>query len=217
MGFIPWEFAPLFNGAPRRIAGRVSPPTPMSKVVFEDMDLYNKVERFVADSFIKAGKPTDVFHGKRTVYWIKQLKPDADEALLIAGVAHDIERAFYGDWKKGSDNPEALRKHQDLCVAEIGKFLKSEGADKDLVERVKQLVAHHEEGGNDDQNVLCDADCLSFFEEKILRRVKEYKKQGMSKEEMKKNIDYYFFRINSQKARQVAQKWYTEAIMEIES
>jgi len=180
------------------------------------MDLYEKVEKFVVDAFTKAEKPTDVLHAKRTAYWIKELKPDADESLLIAGVAHDIERAFYGDWKKGSSDPEALRKHQDLSAAEAEKFLRNENAPENLIDKVKHLIAHHEEGGDEDQNILCDADCLAFFEEKVLRRVKKYKEQGMAKEEIKKSLDYYFSRIISGKAKQIAKKWYDEAVKKAE-
>jgi hypothetical protein len=61
------------------------------------MNYFKKVQKFVRDSFNKAGSPSNILHHERTIYWIKRLKPEADEALLIAGLAHDIERAFYGD------------------------------------------------------------------------------------------------------------------------
>ena len=54
-------------------------------------ELFKKVDRFVRESFNDEGT---YLHSKRTVHWIKVLKPDADEALLIAGMSHDIERAF---------------------------------------------------------------------------------------------------------------------------
>lgn len=181
------------------------------------MNLYKKTKQFVTDSFAKAGKPADISHGERTAFWIKHLKPDADEALLVAGIAHDIERAFYGDWKKGSSNPDSLRKHQDLSSAEIEKFLRSENAPKDFIERVKHLVARHEEGGDEDQNILCDADCLAFFEEKALRRVRKWKEHGKSKKEIKEHLNYYFSRITSEKTRQIARKWYDEALQEIKT
>ncbi len=180
------------------------------------MKLFTKTENWIIKLLEKTENHNDIRHAQRTVYWVKKLKPDADEALLIAAMAHDIERAIYGDWKAGSDDPEALRKHQELSAAEIEKFLKGEGADDETIERVKQLVANHEIGGDDDQNVLCDADCLSFFEDKALRRVKKWKEQGKTKEEMRKNIDFYFSRIITPGAKEIAQKWYNEAKEEIE-
>ncbi|EKD23580.1 MAG: hypothetical protein ACD_81C00217G0009 [uncultured bacterium] len=175
------------------------------------MQLYKKVEQFVVDAFTKAEKSTDVFHAQRTAYWITQLKPDADEALQIAGFAHDIERAFYGDWKKGSSDADALRKHQDMSAAEITKFLRAEHASEELIDRVSYLVAHHEEGGDVDQTVLCDADCLAYFEEKAVRNAKEKKQQGKNAEMIKK-IDYVFSRIASSKAREIARPFYDEAM-----
>lgn len=180
------------------------------------MEIYNKAEKFVIDALEKADNQNDIIHAKRTAYWVKQLRPDADEALLAAAIAHDIERAIYGDWKKGSDDPEALRKHQDLSAIEIEKFLKGESVDESFIEKVKYLIEHHEEGGDDDQNALCDADCLSFFEDKSLRRVRKWKEQGKTKEEMRKNMDYYFSRIITPKAKDIAKKWYDKALQEIE-
>lgn len=177
------------------------------------LEIYDKVDQFV----IQAGKgnQNDIRHAQRTAYWVKQLKPEADEALLVAALAHDIERAIYGDWKKGTDDLAALRKHQDLSALEIEKFLQSQNVSAEFIERVKNLVAHHEEGGDDDQNVLCDADCLSFFEDKAVRRVKKWKEEGKSSEEMKKNMDFYFSRIVSPRAKDIAQKWYDAALQEI--
>lgn len=179
------------------------------------MGLYKKTEKFVIEAFEKAGKPTDIHHAKRTAYWVKFLKPDADEALLIAGAAHDIERAFFTETKKFGE-PSSLRKHQDQSAAEIEKFLRNENVDERLIEKIKYLVAHHEEGGDEDQNILSDADCLAYFEEKAMRHILEHKAKNKSLEELKKIIENNFQRIYSGKAKKIARKWYNEAIEEIE-
>jgi len=168
--------------------------------------LYKKSEKFVINSFKKGNRPTDVSHAKRTVYWIKQLEPKADEALLIAGLFHDIERAFHGDWKKGSSNAKFLRKHQNMSALETEKFLKNEKVGSDFIKRVKYLIARHEEGGDNDQNILCDADCIAYFEEKALRNAKKHKQEGRSKEMIKK-LKYYFSRISSSKARKISKPY----------
>lgn len=178
-------------------------------------EIYKKVEQFIIDTFTQAKIETDIVHAQRTAYWIKILKSDADDALLIAGLAHDIERAFYGDWKKGADDPEFLQKHQDLSATEIEKFLIKEGADEKLIMRVKRLVAHHEKGGNEDENILCDADCLAFLEEKALRLAIKYKQENKI-EEIRKRIEMVFNRISSEKAKQIVRPWYEEAIKKLE-
>lgn len=171
--------------------------------------LFKKAKRYVREVF--KGNNNDILHAERTAYWIKRLKPDASEVLLVSGLLHDIERAVYGDWKKGSDSLRLLRKHQNMSALEAEKFLKSEGASNIFIKRVKHLVAHHEEGGDEDQNVLCDADCLAYFEEKALRHAKEHKREGREGEMIKK-LKYIFSRISSYKARQIAKPFYKKVL-----
>ena len=38
--------------------------------------------------------PEDARHAENTLDWLLRLKPDADEALQIAALGHDIERAL---------------------------------------------------------------------------------------------------------------------------
>ena len=57
-------------------------------------ELLEKVKNFVIDSNNKVGRGSSNNHLIRTVYWIKNFKPNADLALLTAGYAHDIERTF---------------------------------------------------------------------------------------------------------------------------
>lgn len=79
-------------------------------------ELYQRVEQFVVNSFTKADNEKGIKHFERTVYWVQQLKPEADEALLIAAIAHDIERAFresdHGQkFQKGFRTNEHLTRH----------------------------------------------------------------------------------------------------------
>ena len=177
------------------------------------MNLFEKTEKFVIDTL--NGDENDILHAKRTVFWVKFLKPDADEALLIAAVSHDIERAIFGDWKKGSNDPNDLQKHQNQSAEVIGRFLETQNASEELIQRIKSLVSHHQTGGDEDQNILCDADNLSFFEEKALRRVRKLKEEEKPKEEIKETFATYFSRFKSEKAKQIAKKWYNEAMEEL--
>ncbi|MBL7053561.1 MAG: HD domain-containing protein [Candidatus Portnoybacteria bacterium] len=177
--------------------------------------LYKKAEQFMIDVFTKAGDEIGIKHHQRTVYWIKELKPDANESLLISGILHDIERGINGDWKASSMDPEALKKHQDLSALEAEKFLITQTNDTNLINSIKELISRHEEGGNEEQNILCDADSLVYFENVALRHARTYKEKGKTKEEMEKKFEYIFNRINTGKAKQIAQKWYSEALEEL--
>ncbi|MBW1984644.1 MAG: hypothetical protein JRI53_07985, partial [Deltaproteobacteria bacterium] len=44
----------------------------------------------------KSSVPEDPIHAENVLEWILKLKPDADEALQIAALAHDIERSVEG-------------------------------------------------------------------------------------------------------------------------
>ena len=179
------------------------------------MDFYNKTKQFMADVFTKAGDLRGVAHHERCDYWVTQLRPDADEALRTAAIAHDIERGVNGDWKAGSMDPDKLRKHQDLCAQIVGDFLVEEGADKNFIQKLKHLISNHEYGGDEDQNILSDADRLTFFENVAVRHAKTYKERGKTKEEVKAKLDFEFNKIHSNEAKEIATKWYNEAVEEL--
>lgn len=181
----------------------------------EEMKLLGKTEQFISKLLEKAENNHDLIHSQKTVYWIKQLKPDADEALLIAGSLHDVERAIYGDWKAGTSEIEALEKHQNMSADEAKKFLRQENVDEVIIERVKHLISAHEVGGDEEQSILCDADCLAWLEDKAIRNVRKHKAQNKPIEEMKEKLDYLMSRISTDKAKEIAQKYYDEALEEL--
>jgi hypothetical protein len=50
--------------------------------------------------------PEDRRHAENTLDWLLMLKPDADEALQIAALGHDIERALEARKVKRADFPD---------------------------------------------------------------------------------------------------------------
>jgi hypothetical protein len=57
---------------------------------FAKTDKSDKVHKFVIDSFNQAVKQHQIGHFERAVFWMKELNPQADEAMLCAAMAHDI-------------------------------------------------------------------------------------------------------------------------------
>jgi len=135
-------------------------------------EIYTKVEKFVVKMFKKNNDDLNNLNTKhllRTVYWLKELKNDVDEAFLVAAISHDIERA-YGytkDNKDGFKSEDRLLFHQNEGASIIAKYLQDLGVEPTFIERVKMLVSKHEVGGSDVQNLLKDADSISFFENNI--------------------------------------------------
>lgn len=93
-------------------------------------NLYQKTERFVKETFKDSWDKTAIKHMLRTVYWVKVLRPDANEALLIAAVSHDIERGFrskdllskFDKSEKGFIDEDYLTIHQNESARIICEF-----------------------------------------------------------------------------------------------
>lgn len=174
-------------------------------------NIIENTEAYMVDVWTRAHDLHGIEHHRVCVKWVKFLRPDADEALVVAGLLHDIERAIHGDWKVGSIDENELRKHQDLCAQAAEEFLKTQDVDRDFVDRVIHLVSFHEVGGDDDQNVLCDADCITFFEMSALRYAQNFEKKGKTKDEVIELLDYKFNLIHSEQARDAASGWYEQS------
>ncbi|MFA6553254.1 MAG: HD domain-containing protein [Patescibacteria group bacterium] len=174
-------------------------------------NLYKQVDQWLSAT----AKPRQMVHFRRAAYWVKQLRSDADEAMLIAALGHDAERVFHGhtDPKAGENlhEPAYLKKHQEGGADIVGDFLQKSGADQKLVDRVRMLIARHEEGGTDDQNVIKDADSVSFFENNIDHFLNDLLKK-CGRENVKDKFQWMFSRITSERAKDIVKSWYEQAM-----
>ena len=114
----------------------------------------------------KSQVPEDPIHAKNTLEWLLKLKPDADDALKIAALGHDIERAIEErkvrreDYKDYAEFKEAHASNSAKILAEI---MKECNISKKLADDIVFLVCHHETGGTRRVDILRDADSISFF------------------------------------------------------
>ena len=188
----------------------------------ENQNLYEKVEGIVTERFIQADKEPVLLHSRRTVYWLLQLKPDADEVLKIAALAHDIERAsppvlepMVGASAKGWLDPEFLRRHSEKGARIIGELMDGLKADPGTIEQVKLLVAGHEFAGTEAQNVLKDADSVSFFENNVGKFVQLNAKK-FGKKKVRAKFEWMYGRITSETAKQIVAPWYHRALEQLD-
>ncbi|MCH7639770.1 MAG: DUF4202 family protein [Bacteroidetes bacterium] len=126
-------------------------------------NIESEIERIISKSEI----PEDSEHSKNTRAWILRLKPEADMALQIAGLGHDIERSI----KELKINRENYTCYDDFKMAHArnsAKVLRELLAQYDLVkiirDKVVNLVTHHEFGGSPEANILKEADSISYFD-----------------------------------------------------
>ena len=177
------------------------------------MELYDKTVEYVDQSFKGEQKP----HFERTVYWLQQFLPDFSEAHRIAAYSHDIERAFQ-DKKKVTENyldPEFLKNHQEKGAKIMSDFLLSQGATKDVIEKVAYLISKHEVGGGAEQNALMDADSVSFFETNAEMFVnKKAPAEGYGS--VKEKLDWMFNRISNEDHKKFARENYERWSRELE-
>lgn len=107
----------------------------------------------------------DPRHADNTLEWLLRLAPDADDALEIAALAHDIDRAVEEIKVKRSDfdDYDAFKSSHARNGAEIlHAILAACEVQEDIVEEACRLVACHEIGGDPRSDLLKDADGISF-------------------------------------------------------
>ncbi len=181
------------------------------------------VREFVAGSFAAVGNRLVPVHLERTVFWLQKLAPDAGPALLIAALAHDIERAFreeevYARMFASADafrDPAFLAYHQQRSARIIGNFLASIACPDSLREEVCRLVSRHEVGGDPASDLLKDADSLSFFENNVKLFV-TVKTRESSPAKVRAKFDWMFQRLSLPAARKLCRPLYEAALARLE-
>src|SRR5262249_45814793 len=111
--------------------------------------------------------PKEIVHAELVTEWVQRMRPDADDALLLAARGHHLRRwttpradypagrSGYLRWRKAANE-----QHAD----ELGAGLGTAGCDDPTVARVVQLVRKQGLGHDPDVQLLEDALCLVFLE-----------------------------------------------------
>jgi hypothetical protein len=131
------------------------------------MDEIDCVKKKIEEIIEKSSVPEDPLHSKNTLEWLLKLKPDADEALKVAALGHDIERAIEERKVKREDfsSFDEFKKAHALNSARIMAEIMAECTiGKKLADDIFSLVAHHETGGDEMAEVLKEADTISYFD-----------------------------------------------------
>ncbi len=113
----------------------------------------------------------ELVHAQLVLKFVLELKPDADEALKIAALAHDIDRAITGITEKDlsdySKINEFKKDHALRSAQFIVNILQRHGYTDDIIAKVEHLVENHEVGGDDESDILMNADSLAYFDYNI--------------------------------------------------
>lgn len=114
--------------------------------------------------------PEDPGHAEGTLRWLLKLMPDADDALRLAALGHDIDRAIEAQRirKNGFSNFDEFKAAHASNSAEIlAAILDDCGVSEATHVEACRLVRLHETGGDERSDVLKNADALSFFQDNI--------------------------------------------------
>ncbi len=148
-------------------------------------------------------------HLLRTLDWLLELDPQAGDALRIAAVTHDAERAFppVEAGRSGADapiSPVYERWHQDRSARIVGEWLLARGAEPDFALEVVSLVSVHEDGGSPEAELLQAADSLSFLEVQVEVFAGRVARGELSEQAASAKLGRMYERITLPKARELA-------------
>jgi len=131
------------------------------------MDSIDCAKQKIRAAIAASRVPEDPHHADNTLEWLLRLEPDAGEALQLAALAHDIDRAIEEVKVRRADfdDYDAFKAAHARHGAELLRpILTACGVARDMVDEACRLVEVHEVGGDPDADLLKDADSISYFD-----------------------------------------------------
>jgi hypothetical protein len=155
---------------------------------------FEKIKDEILETLKRSPIETEPIHAQAVLKWILILKPDADEALQIAALSHDIERGITGIMEKDLQDYSQIdnfkKEHALRSAKIISEIMRKHGYQEEIITKVEILVKNHEVGGDDEANILRDADSIAYFEYNI----PSYFKRN-SRDRTKEKIKFMYKRI----------------------
>ncbi len=155
--------------------------------------------------------------------WLRRINPSATEAMLLATLTHDMERAFPGpDSPKqepslGPDDPIYNQAHSMCSARIVSAFLREQQVPDMLVREIARLIEVHEIGGWPEADWVQAADSLSFLEVNIdffLERINA-PENGWTLAQVRAKFDWMYQRIKPAEARALATPLYEQALQKL--
>jgi len=130
-------------------------------------DSVDRLKKKIDELVVQSPYPEEPFHSINTHEWLLILHPEADTALQMAALGHDIERAV-PERKVSAANfetyDEYMEAHAQNSADILMEIMQECGVDQELADEIAFLVSQHETGGGERLDLLVNADCLSFFQ-----------------------------------------------------
>lgn len=183
-------------------------------------DLMIVAQAWVRDNYGKSAE-----HLLKAEEWLGRINPAASEAMLLATLTHDMERAFpepdspRPDPSLGPDDPIYNNAHSERSARIVSDFLRAQHAPEDLIAEVANLIRVHEFGGWPDANWVQAADSLSFLDVNIdffLDRINPSQPLGWTPEWVHDKFDWMYNRIRIPTAHTLATPLYKVAMEKLQ-
>jgi hypothetical protein len=157
---------------------------------------------------------------ERTRDWLLVLDPNASEALQVAAVLHDIERAVpeeepqsrprwpasdYDDW------------HADRAMRVAARWLGEHGADPVMLAETCALIRVHEVGGWPDADLIQAADSLSFLEVQADWFLARVRRSEIGADEAERKFRWMHERIRVPRARELSAPMFEQALAQLDA
>jgi Domain of unknown function (DUF4202) len=159
-------------------------------------------------------------HLVRSLEWLDRIAPESSEAVRLATLTHDMERAFPGPdqpvVKKLEDDPVYNKAHSDRSARIVGEWLRQQRADPALVEKVEQLIRVHEDGGSAEANLVQAADSLSFLDTNVDLFLGFVQSGRFPAADVKWKFEYSYNRIQVPHAKSLARPLLDGALKKLE-
>jgi hypothetical protein len=122
-------------------------------------------------------RPKELAHAELATDWVRRLRPEAGEELLLAARAHHLRR-----WAIPRDSyPEGRngylrwrRELQKAHAADVGRILEAEGYDATAVARVQEIIQKRRLTSDPEVQTFEDALCLVFLETQLTDFAERY-------------------------------------------
>ena len=146
--------------------------------------------------------------------WLDRIAPGLHEAVRLAALTHDMERAFPGPDSpemKSLNDPVYNRLHSERSARIVGTWLRGNGAPEALVHTVETLVLAHETGGWLEADMVQAADSLSFFDTNIELFLGFVRTGRFSAADVRRKFEHSYYRIRVPHAKALALPRFEEA------
>ena len=176
--------------------------------------LITAAQRWVQDCY-----PYNSQHLLETLTWLDRISPGSHEAVRLAALTHDMERAF-----PGADSPVMTglgdaayhAAHSARSARIVGAWLRDNGAEDGFARDVEALIRVHEDGGWPEADAVQAADSLSFLATNVDLFLGFIRSGRFSSRDVRWKFEYAYERIQIADAKVLARPLLERALARLD-